>query len=212
MIVNPKASDDSDAGGLLGPCRGPLYAEVPVKQSNLTVPVETNRGNYTHFLIYTRSSFAEQSSPAALAIDDLNASVSNVHFDGNLVLSWDPPAELLRVDVYVAYFATGDLGQNRSQIGQDVPVGTDQVVYTKSTLVEQTTPSSLLIQDISNSLRGRRGGGEVTGKLGFLLVAKLVPSLNVRSLTRVNSPSFKYGFQQDPDAFEPEAQVPQQLH
>lgn len=28
--------------------------------------------------------FAEQSSPAALAIDDLDASVSNVHFDGNL--------------------------------------------------------------------------------------------------------------------------------
>lgn len=27
------------------------------------------------------------------------------------VLSWDPPVELLRVDVYVAYFATGDLGQ-----------------------------------------------------------------------------------------------------
>ena len=27
------------------------------------------------------------------------------------VLSWDPPVELLRVDVYVAYFAMGDLGQ-----------------------------------------------------------------------------------------------------
>ncbi|CAL1125738.1 unnamed protein product [Cladocopium goreaui] len=112
--------------------------------------------------------FAEQSSPAALAIDDLNASVSNLHFDGNLtrrwsrrgskkrllakiwtswtweeflgsservamVLSWDPPVELLRVDVYVAYFATGDLGQNRSQIGQDVPVGTDQVLIPAET-------------------------------------------------------------------------------
>jgi len=32
--------------------------------------------------------FAEQSSPAALAIDDLNASVSNLHFDGNLTRRW----------------------------------------------------------------------------------------------------------------------------
>ena len=39
-----------------------------------------------------------------------------------------------------------------------------QVVYTKSTLVEQTTPSSLLIQD-DNSL-AESGGGEVPEKLG----------------------------------------------
>lgn len=30
--------------------------EVPVGESNLTVPVETHRGNYSHFMIYTRSS------------------------------------------------------------------------------------------------------------------------------------------------------------
>ena len=38
------------------PCDHAVW-QVPVKQSNLTVPVETkNRGNYTHFLVYTRSS------------------------------------------------------------------------------------------------------------------------------------------------------------
>lgn len=30
--------------------------KVPVGESNLTVPVETHRGNYSHFMIYTRSS------------------------------------------------------------------------------------------------------------------------------------------------------------
>ncbi|CAK9114767.1 unnamed protein product [Durusdinium trenchii] len=169
-IATNSSADDSDSPGLLGPCRGQLYAEVPVGTSNLTVPAETHRGTYTHFFVYARSSFVEQSSPAILEIFDLNASVSNLQFDGKDldlyelggVLSWDPPEELLRVHVYVAYLAIGDRGQNRSQIGSDVPVGTDQldippepprlsfshfVLYTKSTLVEQSTPTSLLIQD-----------------------------------------------------------------
>jgi len=173
MNTSAQIGDDSDGGSILRPCRGALYAEVPVGESNLTVPVETHRGNYSHFMIYTRSSFVEQSWPTVLAIYDLNASVSNIHFDGKDldlydlggVLSWDPPDEVLRVDVYVAYLATSDVGQNRSLLG-NVPVGTNEllipvetprgifsnfVIYTKSILVEQTTPSSLLIQDAAAS-------------------------------------------------------------
>eukprot|EP00434_Breviolum_minutum_P021538 symbB.v1.2.019009.t1/scaffold1540.1/size112783/2 len=82
MNTSAQIGDDSDGGSILRPCRGALYAEVPVGESNLTVPVETHRGNYSHFMIYTRSSFVEQSWPTVLAIYDLNASVSNIHFDG----------------------------------------------------------------------------------------------------------------------------------
>ena len=37
-------------------CPNKFIRQVPVGESNLTVPVETNRGNYSHFMIYTRSS------------------------------------------------------------------------------------------------------------------------------------------------------------
>ncbi|CAE6912023.1 unnamed protein product [Symbiodinium natans] len=219
IMVNASNGEDSDGGfGPFLPCRGSLYAEVATGVQNLTVPPDTDRGNYTHFLIYTRSrrfaaincadplGFTEQSNPAALAIFDANASVSNLEFaktwtftiwvvllgtlgpsPNRLIhkeLMWDPPEDISRVEAYAAYLAMDASGENRSQIGPDIPVGvwaaksgntgrgsnslsifpetprllldgrqskiapeSFTVVYTKSILVEQTTPSDLLIQD-----------------------------------------------------------------
>ncbi|CAJ1408191.1 unnamed protein product, partial [Effrenium voratum] len=170
------AEDSSDAIAIpmpMLPCRGELFAEVGVGNTNVTVPLETARKNYTHFFVYTRSSFAEQSYPAVLSIYDMNASVSGLEFDGKDldlyelggVLFWTPPDDVSRVELYAAYLAESSLGLNRSQIGE-APVRTDQlaispetprlsfthfVVYTKSALVEQTTPTSLSIQDAAAS-------------------------------------------------------------
>lgn len=41
-------------------------------------------GNYSHYLIYAASSLAEQSSPFALLIDDTDASVSGLRFEGQV--------------------------------------------------------------------------------------------------------------------------------
>ena len=66
---------------------GPEPCQVPVKQSNLTVPVETNRGNYTHFLVYTRSSFlvpkgAVWSLNLGVPTDDPSVLVPREGYDG----------------------------------------------------------------------------------------------------------------------------------
>eukprot|EP00439_Symbiodinium_sp_Y106_P041091 s1070_g5.t1 len=91
----------------------PPGSEVNTGVRNISVLPETDRGNYTHFLIYTRSSFAEQTNPAALAIFDANASVSNLRFEGKDLdlydlggdLIWDPPEDVSRVEAYAAYLA-----------------------------------------------------------------------------------------------------------
>ncbi|CAK9114838.1 unnamed protein product [Durusdinium trenchii] len=143
-------------------------------------------GNYTHYLIYAASSLAEQSFPFALLIEDTDASVSSIHFDGQDLdfydlggeLSWLAPNDTERVDAYLAYLASGASGLGRSQLGEalppeareeaqklpfiallplvlklHVPANTPRgnfthfTVFTRSVLVEQTTPAFLAIQD-----------------------------------------------------------------
>ncbi|CAK9114761.1 unnamed protein product [Durusdinium trenchii] len=136
----------------------------------MTVPPETVLGNYTHYLIYAASSLAEQSFPFALLIEDTDASVSSIHFDGQDLdfydlggeLSWLAPNDTERVDAYLAYLASGASGLGRSQLGEalppevlklHVPANTPRgnfthfTVFTRSVLVEQTTPAFLAIQD-----------------------------------------------------------------
>ena len=102
-------------------------------------------------------------------------------------LSWAAPARHERVNVYQLYLAADPPATNRSQVGDDVPRGTDVamipantpinyhdfpwhrerfypgtdtpfswkylVVYTKSTLVEQTTPTAFKIFDLRSNVR-----------------------------------------------------------
>ncbi|CAE7213789.1 unnamed protein product, partial [Symbiodinium pilosum] len=116
---------------------------------------------------------ARQTTPQYLVVHDANASVSNVDFVGKDldledlggVVSWNAPgSDYDRVLSYVVYLSLDDIGTNRSQIEQDVPYGTNMlltppetprnaytrfVVYTKSTLVEQTTPTAHSLFDTS---------------------------------------------------------------
>ena len=47
----------------------------------LAVPAETPLGNFTHFLVFARSSFVEQSTPAGHEIYDASAVVTDIVFD-----------------------------------------------------------------------------------------------------------------------------------
>ena len=122
--------------------------------------------SFTHMLIYTKSPLAEQTTPVALPIFDVDGSVQSVSYFGRDVddlhlggeITWVPPAHTARVAAYAVYLAEDALGQSRSQLGgSPVPVGTNElfldadteiesfthfVVYSKSTLAEQTTPTS----------------------------------------------------------------------
>ncbi|CAE8611043.1 unnamed protein product [Polarella glacialis] len=151
--------------------RRTLFQTVAVGTSNITVPVNTALSNYTHFLVYSTSSFAEQTTPTSMEIADMVASVSSISFtDKDLDeaelggdIAWLPPGDPSRVDVYRVYFELGvNVGVPRQHLEVDVPVGGNQLsisaetalsvyshlaVYTVSTLVEQTTPVKLLVED-----------------------------------------------------------------
>eukprot|EP00434_Breviolum_minutum_P017639 symbB.v1.2.015570.t1/scaffold1165.1/size134377/2 len=143
---------------------------MEVQTRSMTVPPETVMGNYTHYLIYAASSLAEQTYPLALLIDDTDASVSSIHFYGQDLdfydlggdVSWQAPNDTEHLDAYLVYLAEGATGIGRSQLGSAVPPEvlklhvpsntkranfTHFTVYTRSVLVEQTTPAFLAIQD-----------------------------------------------------------------
>ncbi|CAJ1389091.1 unnamed protein product [Effrenium voratum] len=153
-----------------------LVGNASVGQGALDIPPETSRTAniseleaYTHFLIYTKSSLVEQSTPEMHQIFDAKANVQNATLvDEDLDLeeiggriSWLPPPDASRVWLYRAFLAEDELGAGRSQ-GQDVMAPsleanlsaelpledfTHLVVYTASRLVEQTTPTASELSD-----------------------------------------------------------------
>ncbi|CAL1129505.1 unnamed protein product [Cladocopium goreaui] len=165
-------------------CNRSFYTMVPVGTEMIDVPQNLTLSPYTHWAVYTKSSLVEQSTPASLLIYDYVANVSNITFQGapsarskgtegtegldlDLAhlgghLQWLEPALPQRVYSYVVYLAESAMGDQRSQVGNEVIVGRHQllvpaetrresythfVVYSKSTLAEQTTPSSLSFLD-----------------------------------------------------------------
>lgn len=94
-----------------------LLANVSALVSNVSLAADFPLENFSHFLIYSVSELEEQTTPAALAISDINASVAAVNFidldldqgelGGNV--SWlEPSAELYRYKVYLATSPQGD--------------------------------------------------------------------------------------------------------
>ena len=150
---------------------------VPGGQDVLTVPVDTALAGATHLVVYTKSSLAEQTTPDAWAVVDTARSVNDVDFvDFDLdaaelggTLTWSPPEILTLVTHYSVYLAEDAAGAGRVQLptnfahlaagtsAQAVPVDTavgsltHAVVYTKSSLAEQTTPEALLLADTDAS-------------------------------------------------------------
>ena len=118
-------------------------------------------------LVYTSSSFVEQTTPTGFKIFDMKATVTSVNWVGkdlDLVslkgdVNWNAPEDVPRVNSYYVYLAYEASGRGRSQVTSSaVPVGTNTIavpptvmanpytfftVYTSSVLVEQTTPADL---------------------------------------------------------------------
>jgi hypothetical protein len=150
-----------------------------------------------YITVYTRSWLREQTTPFYLLISDGFATVSDVTFpDRDLdpqelggVLTWIPPQDPAQVAAYHVYFfdginrtALGDgyqvpIGTNQLDILVDTPMGENHqiLVYTKSLLVEQSTPSMLFINDTDSSisnlsfidrdLDGKELGGKIMWKM-----------------------------------------------
>jgi len=160
------------AVGSAGAARSQIGSALGVGTNEAAVSTDTQIKSYTHVVVYTQSSLAEQSTPAAVEISDANSSVSALSFlDRDLdalqiggVLMWTPPEDVAQVVQYMTYLATDGAGGSRSQVGGAVNVGTDEtfvsvdtvytpnsfvVVYSKSQLAEQTTPVSLAFIDLS---------------------------------------------------------------
>ncbi|CAE7205931.1 PIF1, partial [Symbiodinium microadriaticum] len=135
----------------------------------IELAAETALRSFRHILVFTRSSLAEQSTPVAFPISDTGRYVASLsftdqdldreEFGGNL--SWQQPVDASLVAHYVAYLATTPVGSDRAHvaeleagstvvaISEDTAVEnyTHLLLYTKSILVEQTTPVAVNISD-----------------------------------------------------------------
>jgi len=152
------------------------HAAFRFKSSEVT-GVMTNV-SFSHMVIYTRSTFVEQTTPVSFVLTDRSASVSDVFFSdsddidqGQVggTLLWSLPARTDAVTQYVIYLFDA-VGGSRTQLGaashsqiSDFKVpsntgintmygGTSEnythfLVYTRSSLLEQSTPQSIPIYD-----------------------------------------------------------------
>ena len=110
-----------------------------------------------------------------MLIFDAIASVSDIRFtDRDLefaelgdIVNWTAPPNQTVVLTYSMYLSMST-PMPRSKIGADIPVGTDQVlmpestplgsythiaIYTKSTFVEQSTPTIFTVVDLGSTVR-----------------------------------------------------------
>ncbi|CAE7504323.1 PIF1, partial [Symbiodinium sp. KB8] len=147
-----------------------LLPEQPIRE-----PDGAARSEYSQ--VYTKSTLAEQSTPISFAIVDVNASVSGGAFQEQDLdeaelggpITWKAPADLAQVTHYDVYFVEfpDATGTNRSQLGDSVEVGTNIIhvpadflqgalshiqVYTRSSLVEQSTPHVFVINNTNASV------------------------------------------------------------
>eukprot|EP00435_Cladocopium_sp_Y103_P072719 s528_g41.t1 len=154
-----------------------FVGQVPVRTTRYDVSAETSFGNATHLLIYATSAYAESSIASGfVAVEDVQANVLNLSFtDEDLDINqlggrilWalpeDNPLGVSRVDNVSVYLTTEDfsgrsvLGQGLSNSSLDLPADTLKqiyqrlAVYTVSSLVEQSTPTSQVLTDADASV------------------------------------------------------------
>jgi hypothetical protein len=173
VSYNVYLTTDSEGAGRLN--KGALA----VGTNELAIPSEEPLVSYTHLAVYTESSLEEQTTPAVLALVDTVSSVSDVLFvDHDLDLgelggwvTWLPPADIGQVTAYLAYLAEGQSG--RSQLAAVAPNCADLqgckgflnqefgiknfthvLVYSRSSLVEQTAPLNTSIYDANATVSG----------------------------------------------------------
>jgi hypothetical protein len=179
---------------------GSTLVNIPVNETSPGIqyfyaPAEIALASFTHCLVYSSSTVGQSDGSAAFQVSDTVASVSSIVFmDDDLdvgsiggTATWTAPSSSWRVQAYSVYLAMDALGAHRS-IVQVTPVGTNQgvvpadtqlepyshlVVYTRSVLVEQTTPVATTLSDnaavVSNVVFSDRDldAGDIGGNLTF---------------------------------------------
>ncbi|CAE7241165.1 unnamed protein product, partial [Symbiodinium sp. CCMP2456] len=107
------------------------------------LPPETSLRHFTHLVIYAASELAEQTTPVALLLSDVQATVANVslpdydldehEIGGSLV--WDEPSNTEQVTHYIVYFADYNLtnGSDIRAYFQNVSVGNDSLTVQPDT-------------------------------------------------------------------------------
>lgn len=133
--------------------------------NQLQLSADTARLNFTHFLVYAKTSLQEQSTPASLAFQDAVAIATQVAFvDKDLdrdeiggEVTWTAPTDTTQLAGYYIYSALDAQGTGRSLLGQaaagsssfTVPDSTALngasyvLVYTASALAEASTPRAV---------------------------------------------------------------------
>jgi uncharacterized OB-fold protein len=133
-------------------------------------------GLYSYLAVYITSATFEQSTPAVVQIVDTTASVSGTAFldldlDINEIggsVTWTAPGDVTHVTEYLTYLSSSiegssrllvnmsAVGSNLMAIDVDTPKDASSyiVVYTKSSLFEQTTPDAVAIIDTDSSVTG----------------------------------------------------------
>jgi hypothetical protein len=155
----------------------PLGEGVPWDANSTFVHPDQNFSGRTHILVFAKSVFAEQSTPGAVQFSDSYAYARDVsfidrdldanHIGGDDVLWQRTATDEHLVVSYEVYVSATAPGERRSVVG-GVPVGTHNhfipldtylvttpslpplshfLVYTRSSLVEQTTPAYLALED-----------------------------------------------------------------
>ncbi|CAE8625182.1 unnamed protein product, partial [Polarella glacialis] len=133
----------------------------------LSIAAETELAAYSHLVLYSESEVGEQSTSVALAVPDTSASVSSLQFldqdaDASELggqVTWSPPGSVDQVTEYHLYVKEPSGGNVSTYVS--VPVGTNfaaipagtsvlyssALLYTQSSLAEQSTPVFLMLVD-----------------------------------------------------------------
>ncbi|CAE7214156.1 GIP [Symbiodinium sp. CCMP2592] len=145
-------------------------------------------GNFTHFVVYTKSSFAEQTTPNSLSFEEAVAKyqVSSPAFtDEDLdqgevagTLTWTAPEVTQTVTGYRIYLSEDQGGTSKSLVGQQaegtdyfaVPVNTPLqsfaflLIHSLSATTEQRTPVAVAVVDSYSSVTGLSFTDKVIGR------------------------------------------------
>ncbi len=164
------ATDAAGSGGVLA-------GGVAVGTNVYAVLSDTDSTGKSHIVVYTKSVLVEQTTPASLALTDVSKSVSAVSF-GDLDLdalqiggglSFTPPGNPSSLawgwNVYIAKDSAGSgrtlllsssySGSNSLTVAADTASAADFshiVVYTESSLCEQTVPAATSLTGVSKSV------------------------------------------------------------
>ncbi|CAJ1362239.1 unnamed protein product [Effrenium voratum] len=172
-----------------------LLGTVAVGSNSMVVPVDTYYGQYSHFVVYTRSTAYEQTTPLGLQIYDHDALVSGLSFsdidlDANLIggtLQWNLAADTSAVLQYNIYFTfTADTfdpaftrelmvsGLMATTSQQHVPAGTSKLsgdgiedILCNFTAADTAVSVFYNGTDITSYVNGTLGEWSSTKKLSF---------------------------------------------